>query len=78
MKREREPAPVFLDTNEVSERYKGKIKPRTLISWRSEGRGPPYHKIGGAVLYREDEVEAWEKHNKMLSTFQKAERTGGS
>lgn len=29
-----------------------RISPQTLRRWRSVGRGPAYHKIGGAVRYR--------------------------
>lgn len=31
----------------------------TLRIWRYEGKGPRYVKIGGAVRYREKDVEAW-------------------
>jgi len=33
--------------------------PRTLSVWREGGKGPSYFRIGGAVRYREDELEAW-------------------
>lgn len=32
---------------------------RTLYRWRSEKTGPPYFRLGGAVRYREDELNAW-------------------
>lgn len=31
----------------------------TLRIWRTKGKGPPHVKIGGAVRYREKDVEAW-------------------
>lgn len=46
---------------EVSERYRNKIKVKTLANWRSNGEGPKYVKIGGAVLYPVDELEQWEQ-----------------
>lgn len=38
-----------------------KMSPRTLERWRCEGRGPSYVKIGGKVLYRLEDVLAFEK-----------------
>lgn len=60
--------PEFLDTDELSARWNGKIKKSTLMSWRSNGDGPPYHKIGGRVLYRRCEVEEWEKTHRRLAS----------
>ena len=31
----------------------------TLRKWRSQGRGPRFLKLGGAVRYRLSDVEAW-------------------
>jgi len=36
------------------------ISPRTLERWRVEGRGPAYLKIGGRVVYRLEDIEAYE------------------
>ncbi len=36
------------------------LSPRTLEQWRWLGKGPKFLKIGARVLYREDDVEAWE------------------
>jgi len=33
---------------------------RTLQRWRWEGTGPEYLKLGGRILYRLVDVEAWE------------------
>ena len=32
---------------------------QTLATWATRGGGPPFRKIGGAVLYDEDELDAW-------------------
>jgi hypothetical protein len=37
------------------------ISPRTLERWRWLKQGPAYIKVGGRVLYRIDDVEAYEK-----------------
>ncbi|MBF0214986.1 MAG: helix-turn-helix domain-containing protein [Magnetococcales bacterium] len=36
------------------------INPKTLQNWRCRGTGPPYLKIGGHILYRLEEIEAYE------------------
>ena len=37
------------------------VSVRTLERWRSEGKGPPYLKLGGHVAYRLVDVEAYEE-----------------
>lgn len=37
-----------------------RISPRTLERWRWLGQGPRYLKIGGRVVYRAEDVEAYE------------------
>jgi hypothetical protein len=36
------------------------VSPRTLEQWRWQGKGPRYLKIGGRVVYRLADVEAFE------------------
>ena len=36
------------------------MSPRTLERWRWEGFGPPHLKIGGRILYRMSDVQAYE------------------
>ncbi len=40
------------------------ISPRTLERWRWIGEGPAYLKIGGRVVYRLEDVEAYEIRNR--------------
>lgn len=35
------------------------LKAKTLRRWRVFGRGPRFHKLGGAVRYEIRDVEAW-------------------
>lgn len=35
------------------------VSPRTLQLWRLRGGGPPYIKVGNAVRYNPDQVDAW-------------------
>ena len=44
--------------NEVAERYRN--SPATLQRWRSVGIGPRYLKVGVRVLYRLDDLLAYE------------------
>ena len=37
------------------------ISPRTLERWRYVGEGPVYMKIGGRVVYRLDDILAFEQ-----------------
>ncbi len=44
------------------------VSEATLERWRSEGIGPQYLKLGGRVMYREVDVEAYEASCLRLST----------
>ena len=35
----------------------------TLCVWRCQGKGPSYYKVGNAVRYKIDDVEAWKNAN---------------
>jgi hypothetical protein len=35
------------------------VTEKTLMNWRSVGQGPPFVKVGGAVLYRLASVDRW-------------------
>ncbi len=53
----------YLTAEEVSERYRGEISVGTLRNWRSMRVGPTFIKIGKAVLYPIDDLEAWDQKN---------------
>ena len=55
-----------LNQVELSRRWS--ISPRTLERWRWLGQGPRYLKIGGRVVYRLDDVEAYEAQQVRTST----------
>ena len=46
--------------NQVQLSRRWSISPRTLERWRWLQQGPQYLKIGGRVVYRLDDVEAFE------------------
>ncbi|QNJ57353.1 HTH binding protein [Pseudomonas phage Dolphis] len=65
----------FLTPVELSERYGGRITVRTLANWRTQGAGPPFSKIGGAILYPADKLADWENRNTVTSTSQYGSQT---
>jgi hypothetical protein len=54
--------------NQVDLSRRWSISPRTLERWRWLGQGPRYLKIGGRVVYRLDDVEAYEAQQVRTST----------
>lgn len=61
---------TFLTTQQVSERYSGKVSVRTLNNWRSLQTGPKFHKLGGRILYALSDLEKWEKERAANGTCQ--------
>ena len=53
----------YLTAEEVAERYCGAVTVGTLRNWRTMQIGPPFIKIGKAVLYPVEELDAWDKKN---------------
>lgn len=51
---------------ELARRWK--LSPRTLERWRWTGEGPKFVKLGGRVVYRLEDVEAFERDNVRTST----------
>ena len=47
--------------NQIDLARRWKISPRTLERWRWLGEGPRYLKLGGRVLYRVADIEAYEQ-----------------
>ena len=60
----------FLNQARLADRWH--ISPRTLERWRWKGEGPAFVKIGGRVVYRLDDVEAYENGRRCDSTLQGA------
>ena len=46
--------------NQIELANRWRLSPRTLERWRWLGRGPQYLKIGGRVVYRLADIEAYE------------------
>lgn len=50
----------FLTAEDLSKRWG--IATHTLSQWRWSSRGPRYMKVGRRILYRLNEIEAFEEH----------------
>jgi len=61
---------IHLTPEELSERWRGKIKTGTLSNWRHKGGGPAYKKLGRAILYPISAVEAFEAAATKTNTAQ--------
>ena len=46
--------------NQVELSRRWRLSPRTLERWRCQGTGPQYLKVGGRVVYRLADIEAYE------------------
>lgn len=51
--------PICLNQKELAERWT--ISHRTVERWRWASEGPAYMKIGGSVVYRVTDIEAFER-----------------
>lgn len=60
--------------NQVQLSRRWSLSPRTLERWRWERKGPRHLKVGGRVLYRLEDVEAFERNG--LSSDAGADRMG--
>lgn len=50
------------------------ISPRTLERWRWLRQGPAYLKIGGKVVYRLDDIDAYEAEQRRTAQAATAQR----
>jgi hypothetical protein len=69
---------IYLTPEEVSERYRGEVTIGTLRNWRAMRIGPPFVKIGKAVLYPVGELDAWDKKNLVICRASKSCHVDGS
>ena len=67
--------------NQVQLARRWRMSERTLERWRWLKKGPPYIKIGGRVVYRLEDIEAFEAahlHQVIAPTEEMPKRSGGS
>ncbi|MGE3160236.1 MAG: helix-turn-helix transcriptional regulator [Xanthobacteraceae bacterium] len=65
-----------LSQTELAARWN--ISHRTLERWRWTGEGPQFIKIGGRVVYRHEDIEAYEAGNLRSSTLTPSASDGGA
>ena len=65
-------ASELLSPTEVAAKIK--MSPRTLQKWRCNGRGPQYVRLGHAVRYREQDVDAWVESKLSRNSAEAADR----
>jgi hypothetical protein len=68
------PDSKFLTPEEVAARYRGGVSIGTLRNWRAMRIGPTFVKIGKAVLYPTDQLDAWDQRN--MVTCRASKRLG--
>ncbi len=65
-----------LNQRDLAERWD--ISEATLERWRSDGIGPVFLKLQGRVLYRAEDVEAYEAASLRQSTSARADARGAA
>ena len=55
--------------NQIDLARRWRISPRTLERWRWLGQGPQFLKVGGRVIYRLSDIEAYEAEQLRSSTL---------
>jgi len=61
---------MLLDERKVADVLN--LSPRTLQAWRVRGCGPRFRKLGGAVRYCWEDVQAFVNQNEHQSTSEKS------
>ena len=63
---------IIKHLNQVELSRRWSLSPRTLERWRWAGEGPLFMKIGGRVVYRLEDIEAYETGRRKASTAELA------
>ena len=65
-----------LNQRQLADRWD--VSEATLERWRTEGIGPVFMKLQGRVLYRVEDVEAFETDSLRKSTSERADAGGAA
>ena len=65
-----------LNQRQLADRWD--VSEATLERWRTEGIGPVFMKLQGRVLYRVEDVEAFESDSLRKSTSERADPGGAA
>lgn len=55
---------AYLTSKELADRWR--LADQTLANWRHAGKGPPFIRVGGRVLYPIEGIHAYEKLSDQL------------
>ena len=74
----REPTAAVHHLTQLDLARRWRVSPRTLERWRWLGQGPAYLKLGAAVAYRLEDVEAFEASQRhAAATVGRSDARGG-
>ena len=51
--------PVYVTSRELADRWR--LSDQTLANWRHAGKGPPFIRVGGRVLYPISGIQSFEE-----------------
>ena len=66
-------AETYLSPAELSARWNGKVKVKTLSNWRVNGEGPEFQRFGRTVAYPLSAIESYERKRRFTKASQKVE-----
>ena len=66
----------YLNTREAA-RYVG-LAASTLKRYRLSGEGPVFHRLGGRVRYRREDLDAWAAERRRVSTVDDGSALAGA
>ena len=69
---------MYLAAEGVAERYRETISAGTLRNWRAMRVGPPFVKIGKAVLYPVKALDEWDMKNTVTCRDRRSPSIAGS
>lgn len=69
----KEGAETYLSPSELSARWGGRVKVKTLSNWRGLGEGPEFQRFGRSVAYPLSAVEEYERKRRFTKANQKVE-----
>ena len=69
---------VIKHLNQVELSRRWSLSPRTLERWRWLNQGPRYIKVGGRVIYRIEDIEAYESENIFETSTDGSDRGDGA
>lgn len=67
--------PDFLSSKELAKRWR--LAHQTLANWRHAGKGPPFIRVGGRVLYPIEGIHSFEKISQSWLSTERSQAGSG-